>query len=67
MELKDLKIEQIQDYIQQEKAKGRSVKDIVKELVAVRSDVTILSHDPEIGRQQIFETLSKLSPPDQNR
>lgn len=67
MELKDLEIEQIQDYIQQEKAKGRSVKDIVKELVAVRSDVTILSHDPVIADRQIFETLSKLSPPDQNR
>lgn len=59
MDLKDIKIEEIRGYIQQEKAKGRSVRDIVKEIVAVRSDVTILSHEPIIGHQQIIESLKQ--------
>ncbi len=59
MNLKDLKTEQIKDYIQQEKAKGRTVKDIVKEVVQVRNDVTILSHDPIIAERQILESLKK--------
>lgn len=59
MNLKDIGIEEIKDYIQQEKEKGRSVGDILKEIVAVRSDVTVLSHDPKIGHQQITESLKQ--------
>ena len=59
MNLKDIKIEEIKDYIQQEKDLGRSVKDIVKEIVATRSDVTLLSHDPVIGNQQIIDSLKQ--------
>lgn len=61
MNLEDIKTEEIKDYIQQEKAKGRSVKNIVKEIVAVRSDVTILSHDPIVAEQQVLETLKRYS------
>ncbi len=57
MNLKEIDIDQIQEYIQQEKAKGRSVKDIVKEMITVRSDVILLSHDPVIGKQQILAAL----------
>ncbi len=59
MNLKDIKTEEIKDYIQQEKDKGRSVKDIVKEILKVRSDVTLLSHDPVIGNQQIIDSLKQ--------
>lgn len=59
MNLKEIEFDQIEEYIQQEKAKGRSMKDIVKELAEVRSDVTILSHDPVIGKQQILAALKK--------
>ena len=59
MNLKDIKTEDIKDYIQQEKDKGRSVKDIVKEILKVRSDVTLLSHDPVIGNQQIIDSLKQ--------
>jgi hypothetical protein len=59
MNLEDIKTEEIKDYIQQEKGKGRTIKDIVKELVAVRSDVTLLSHDPIIAEQQIVESLKQ--------
>ncbi len=59
MNLKDIKTEEIKDYIQQEKDKGRSVKDIVKEILKVRSDVTLLSHDPIIGNQQIIDSLKQ--------
>lgn len=59
MNLKEIDIDQIQEYIQQEKAKNRSVKDIVKELIAVRSDVILLSHDLETGKQQILAALEK--------
>ena len=59
MNLKDIKTEEIKDYIQQEKNKGRSVKDIVKEILEVRSDVTLLSHDPIIGNQQIIDSLKQ--------
>lgn len=59
MNLKEIDIDQIQDYIQQEKDKGRSMKEIVKELAEIRSDVTILSHDPVISKQQILAALEK--------
>lgn len=59
MNLKEIDIDQIQEYIQQEKAKNRSVKDIVKELIAVRSDVILLSHDLATGKQQILAALEK--------
>lgn len=59
MNIKEIDIDQIMDYIQQEKAKGRTVKDIVKEIVAVRSDVIVLSHDPIIGHQQIIAALKQ--------
>ncbi len=59
MNLKDIKTEEIKDYIQQEKGRGRTVKDIVKELVAVRNDVTLLSHDPVIAEQQIINSLKQ--------
>ena len=59
MNLKDIKTEEIKDYIQQEKDKGRSVKDIVKEILEVRNDVTLLSHNPIIGNQQIIDSLKQ--------
>ncbi|KJH71240.1 hypothetical protein [Aliterella atlantica] len=59
MNLENIEIGEIKNYIQQEKAKGRSVRDILKEIVAVRSDVTVLSHDPTTGRQQILESLKQ--------
>lgn len=59
MNLKDIEIGEIKNYIQQEKAKGRAVKDILKEIVTVRSDVTVLSHDSKTGHQQIIESLKQ--------
>lgn len=57
MNLKNLEIEQIRDYIRAEREKGRSMKEIVKEVATVRNDVTILSLDLKIGRQQILSVL----------
>lgn len=57
MNLSELKTEKIKDYIQAEKAKGRSMKEIVKEVAEVRNDVTILSHDSKVARQQILSVL----------
>lgn len=59
MNLEKLEIEQIKDYIQGEREKGRSMKEIVEEVAGVRDDVTILSHDSKIGRQQILSALKK--------
>lgn len=59
MNLKNLEIEQIRDYIRSERDKGRSMKEIVEEVASVRDDVTILSLDPKIGRQQILSALKK--------
>ena len=57
MNLENLEIEQIRDYIRAEREKGRSMKEIVKEVADVRDDVTILSLDSNIGRQQILSAL----------
>lgn len=57
MNLKELKTEQIKDYIQAEKEKGRSLREIVEEVAEARNDVTILSHDLQTGNQQILEAL----------
>lgn len=59
MHLEDIKIEQIKDYIHQEKDKGRTVREILKEIVTVRSDVTILSHDPIVAEKQMREALKQ--------
>lgn len=59
MDLKNIKSEEIKDYIQKEKAKGRSVEDIIKEVVALRNDVALLSGDPVIAEQQILKALKK--------
>lgn len=59
MNLENIKIEQIKDYIQQEKAKGRTIKDILNEIDTVRSDVTILSHDPILAEQQMQAALKQ--------
>ncbi len=57
MNLKNLKTEQIKDYIQDEQKKGRSINEIVKEVVEERNDVTILSPEPAIAKQQILKVL----------
>lgn len=57
MNLRNLKTEQIKDYIRDEQKKGRSLKEIVKEVVEERQDVTILSHESEAAKQQIIEVL----------
>lgn len=57
MNLEDIKIEQIKDYIHQEKAEGRTVQEIIKEIVTVRSDVTILSRDSMVAEKQMSEAL----------
>ena len=59
MNLKDLKTEQIKDYIRTEQEKGRSMREIVKEVADTRKDCTILSHNSELAKQQIVEALSK--------
>lgn len=57
MNLKDLKIEQIQDYIRAEHEKGRSMEEIVQEVACSRNDVTILSNTLKTVRQQTLEAL----------
>lgn len=57
MNLKNLKTEQIKDYIQDEQKKGRSINEIVKEVVEERNDVTVLSPEPAIAKQQILKVL----------
>ena len=59
MNVKTLKREEIRGYIQAERQKGRSMREIVKELADNRDDVTILSHDPKISEQQVIEALTK--------
>jgi hypothetical protein len=59
MNLKNLKTEQIKNYIRIERDKGRSMRQIVKEVADARDDFTILSHDCELAKRQILEVLSK--------
>lgn len=59
MNPKEIEFDQIEDYIRQEKEKGRSIKEIVKELAVVRSDVTVLSHNAEVAERQIIEALKR--------
>jgi len=57
MNLENLEIEQIRDYIRAEREKERSMQEIVKEVASVRDDVKILSRDLKTGRQQILSVL----------
>ncbi len=58
MNSKNLKTEQIRDYIRTEREKGRSMQEIVKEVADARNDCTILSYDSQIAKQQILAALS---------
>lgn len=59
--VKELSFDQIQDWVTQESAKGRPMKEIVAEL-ATRDDVTLLSvHDsPETRHQKIIDSIQKV-------
>lgn len=59
MNVKTLKTEEIRGYIQAERQKGRSMREIVKELADNRDDFIILSHDLKVSEQQVIETLTK--------
>ena len=59
MNVKTLKREEIRGYIQAERQKGRSMREIVKELADNRDDFTILSHDLKVSEQQVIEALTK--------
>lgn len=59
MNLETLKTEEIKDYILAEQAKGRSMREIVKEVAAARDDFTILSHNSDIAKQQMLDVLKK--------
>ncbi|MBV9385293.1 MAG: hypothetical protein JOZ78_02580 [Chroococcidiopsidaceae cyanobacterium CP_BM_ER_R8_30] len=59
MNLKDLKTEDIKNYIQAEREKGRDMREIVKEVAANRDDFTILSHDLEISERQVIESVKR--------
>ena len=59
MNLKNLPLEEIRGYIQSERKKGRSMREIVKEVVDTRNDCIILSHDPQIAEKQTIEALTK--------
>ena len=59
MNLETLKTEEIKDYIQAEQAKGRSMREIVKEVAAARDDFTILSYNSETAKQQMLDVLQK--------
>ena len=59
MNVKTLKREEIRGYIQAERQKGRSMREIVKELADNRDDFIILSHDLKVSEQQVIEALTK--------
>ncbi len=61
MNLKQLDTEQVKDYIRYEREKGRSMREILEEVVKVRSDVTLLSNNSEIAEQQILSALESPS------
>jgi len=55
---KDIPIEQVRAWVKTESAKGRDMRDIVKEL-STRDDVTLLSvqDSPEARHQKIVDSL----------
>jgi len=59
MNVKEISADKVMDYVRQEQAKGREMKDIVKELVENRDDVILLSRDPEIVEQQLREIVER--------
>ncbi len=57
---KDISIEEVRTWVKTESAKGRAMRDIVRELVE-REDVTLLSvqDSPEIRHQKIVDSVKK--------
>lgn len=59
MNLKDLEMEEIKGYIRAERNKGRSMREIVQEVALARDDVTILSHNARVARQQLVDSIER--------
>jgi hypothetical protein len=57
MNLQALTQDQVKEYIHAEHQKGRSMREIVREVVAVRDDFILLSPDPQIAQQQTLDAL----------
>ncbi len=59
MNVKEISTEQVKDYIRQERAKGRQMEEIVKELLENRDDVILLSNDDATAEQQIRDLAER--------
>lgn len=57
---KDISIDEVRSWVKNESAKGRPMRDIVKELVE-REDITLLSvqDSPEERHQKIVDAVKK--------
>lgn len=57
MNLMDLMHDQVRQYIHDEHLKGRPMKEVIREVIAVRNDFVLLSHDPQVAEQQTLNAL----------
>lgn len=57
MNLQALTQDQVKDYIHVQYQKGRPMREVVREVVAARSDFILLSHDRKIAQQQTLDAL----------
>lgn len=57
MSLQDLTQDQVKEYIHAEHQKGRSMKEIVQEVTALRDDFVLLPPDPKRAKAQMLKAL----------
>ena len=59
MKHETLKTEEIKLYIRAQRAKGRPMREIIREVAAIRPDFTILSSDLKLSEQQMLSALGQ--------
>lgn len=58
MNLKDLKHDQVKEYIHTEHHRnGRPMLEVIQEVVAVRDDFVLLPANPEVAKAMMLEAL----------
>lgn len=60
MNLQDLTQEQVKEYIHAEHhQKGRPMREVIQEVVAVRDDFILLPANPEVAKAMMLEALNR--------
>jgi hypothetical protein len=57
MNLRELTHDQVKEYIHTEHQKGRPMREVIQEVIAVRDDFVLLPANPKVANAKMLEAL----------